>query len=749
EMAETFAAHAALALQNARLHESTQNYAAQIALVDEVSSILTGTLNIEEVYERFAQEVKRLVDFDQININILEPDTDHYAIKYIFGPNYLHRRAGDLVPLAGSQTEQATTTGKTIIREDISGDIRYTRDPQHVEAGMYSSIVVPLVSKGKAVGTLNLRDHRVGAYGRREQAILERLASQIAPAVENARLYQDLQASSAEMAVVDGVARIITTTLNIDEVYEQFALETKKLVDFDRIAINVVDPEAESFVFRYVSGLVWRNRRSGDVLPLAGTQTQHVITTRQPLLRSDVAEDIRFVGDSSFLEAGMRSTILVPLVSQGRFIGTLSLRSQRVDAYGPREQTILERLASQIAPALENAGLYEETRAEQQRAADALAQLQESQEALRKSEEKYRSLFEQSRDAIYFRDREGWFIDVNQATVDLFGYTRQELMAMNIIDLCADSESRLEFQEEIEKTGSVRDLETRFCRKDGAELECLLSATVRRGPDGSVLGYEGIIHDVTERRQLEVQFLQSQKMESLGRLAGGIAHDFNNLLAGILGFASLLRSKLEPTSENYEFAQIIEKATQRGSQLTQQLLTAARKGPFEARPMDVNETTQEVVQILSHTLSKDITIVSRFQSNLPLIQGDMNQIHQVLLNLCINASDAMPNGGTLTLANQSVHLDEDFCRQHLSLEPGQYVQVSVSDTGEGIGEADRSKIFEPFFTTKESGKGTGLGLSVVYGIVKNHRGTVEVHSERGQGSTFTVYLPVLRVASRL
>ena len=209
-----------------------------------------------------------------------------------------------------------------------------------------------------------------------------------------------------------------------------------------------------------------------------------------------------------------------------------------------------------------------------------------------------------------------------------------------------------------------------------------------------------IVRDVTERKTLEVQFLQSQKMESLGRLAGGIAHDFNNLLGGIIGYASLIRGKLDPESEAHEYASIIENVGKRGAQLTNQLLTAARMSRFNARPVDINEVTREVVQIISRTLPKGIRVESDLQPDLPLVPGDQ------------------------------------------SIEPGQYVQLTISDTGVGISEVDLPKVFDPFFTTKEPGKGTGLGLAVVYAIIRDHNGIIEVRSVRGEGSSFIIYLPV-------
>jgi two-component system cell cycle sensor histidine kinase/response regulator CckA len=295
--------------------------------------------------------------------------------------------------------------------------------------------------------------------------------------------------------------------------------------------------------------------------------------------------------------------------------------------------------------------------------------------------------------------------------------------AMHCIAEALSSRQVQTFEYRLSSTGQVRDYEARI---------------VASGPE-EVLA---VVRDVTELKSLEAQFLQSQKMESLGRLAGGIAHDFNNLLGGIMGYASLLKGKLEPESEAHEYASIIETATKRGAQLTHQLLTAARRSRFDPRPMNINEVTQEVVLILSRTLTKGIRVVSDLQSDLPSVRGDQSQVHQVLMNLCINAADAMPDGGMLTLSTKEVLLDEDFCQQHLAAEPGQYVQLTVSDTGTGISEADLPKKFDSLFTTKEPGKGTGLGLAVVDAIVKNHDGVIEVSSVPGEGSSFIVYLPV-------
>jgi PAS domain S-box-containing protein len=610
-----------------------------------------------------------------------------------------------------------------------------------------SVMAVPLLGNDQVLGVLETGHLGNGRkFTRRCLENAEALASHAAAALQNARLHQGLQDQTQQIATVDKIARIITSTLNIDEVYEQFSAEVKRLVPFDRININVINAADGDYTIKHLSGLSQPGRHSGDVVPLAGTLTQHVMGTGLPSITYDLAAESKFPADASLLEAGLRSRILLPLKCRGNIIGALTLHSCQPGAYGRQEQVLLERLANQIAPAVENARLYENALKEKERATAALADLKASKEALRESEEQYRSLFEQSRDAIYIRSKDGPFITVNQAALDLFGYTREQFTALSIFDLCsspADQEVLRELLESDTDPGKpVKDFEVKLRRQDGTNLVCLLSRTPWKAADGSILGFQGIIHDVTDRKRLETQFLQSQKLESLGRLAGGIAHDFNNLLGGIMGYASLLKSRVDPSSEAHEFAQIIEKATHRGAQLTRQLITVARKGPFEARPVNVNEVMQEVVQILCHTLSKDVTMTAQLQPNLPLVQGEQTQIHQVLMNLCINAADAMPDGGTLTLSSREVLLDEDFCRQHISIQPGQYVQLTVADTGTGISEDDKPKIFDPFFTTKGPGKGTGLGLAVVHAIINNHGGLIEVSSTLGQGSLFKVYLPV-------
>ena len=368
-----------------------------------------------------------------------------------------------------------------------------------------------------------------------------------------------------------------------------------------------------------------------------------------------------------------------------------------------------------------------------------ISERRKTEEAVRESEEKYRTLFEDSRDAIYITAREGKFIDANQAMLDLFGYSRGEMIGLNALEIYVNADDRNRFRQMIEQKGFVRDYELRFRKKDGTEMDCLLTATVRRANDGSILGYQGVIRDMTEHKRLEAQLLQAQKMEAIGTLAGGIAHDFNNLLMGIQGHISLISLDIDSDHPRFEHCEGIENMVQRGADLTKQLLGFARAGKYEVKPTDLNEVIDNSSEMFSRT-KKEMKIHRKYQKEIWPVEVDRRQIEQVLLNLYVNAWQAMPGGGDLYIQTANITLDEDYSKLFM-MQPSNYVKISVTDTGVGMDQPTQRRIFEPFFTTKEMGRGTGLGLASAYGIIKNHCGIINVYSEEGQGTTFDIYLP--------
>ncbi len=373
-----------------------------------------------------------------------------------------------------------------------------------------------------------------------------------------------------------------------------------------------------------------------------------------------------------------------------------------------------------------------------------LRERERAEQLLRASEEKYRTIFEESKDVIYISAPEGRFLDINPAGVELFGYSSEdEILQIDMgRDLYVRPEDREEFRRRMKRQGFVKDYELTFRRKDGKQVIVLATANTVHDENGTVVAYRGIMRDVTEQKLLEQQLLQVQKMESIGTLAGGIAHDFNNILGGILGYASLMKTKMTPDHPFFKYVDTIEKGGKRASELTSQLLGFARGGKYDTKPVDLNAIVEETLGIIGRTFEKSIEIETRPQKPLPTVEADAGQMQQVLLNLCVNAADAMADkGGTLTIATSVEMVDEEHAKRHLNARAGSYLVLSVTDTGTGIDEQTMQRIFEPFFTTKEEGKGTGLGLAMVYGVVKNHGGFVDVSSEPGKGTTFKTYLP--------
>jgi two-component system, cell cycle sensor histidine kinase and response regulator CckA len=362
-----------------------------------------------------------------------------------------------------------------------------------------------------------------------------------------------------------------------------------------------------------------------------------------------------------------------------------------------------------------------------------------AQAALRASEALYRLMFDQSPLAKWLIDAKTLrYLAVNEAAIRAYGYSREEFLAMTAEDL-RPPQDVLALRESLRagRTGAVG--AWRHRKKDGAII--LVEITTHAVTLGDRDCRLTVGQDVTERTHLEDQLRQAQKMEAVGRLAGGVAHDFNNLLSVILGYSDMLLADLKPGEPMREDLEEIRKAARRAEDLTRQLLTFSRQQILQPKILDLNEVLTDLDKMLQRILGADVDLVSLPAPGLGRVRADPGTVQQVIMNLVVNARDAMPTGGQLTIETANVILDEDFARQHYGAKPGPHVMLAVTDTGTGMDAATQSRIFEPFFTTKDHGKGTGLGLSTVFGIVQQSGGTVWFYSEPGKGTTFKVYLP--------
>jgi len=353
------------------------------------------------------------------------------------------------------------------------------------------------------------------------------------------------------------------------------------------------------------------------------------------------------------------------------------------------------------------------------------------------------NIIDSSIDGITTTDLHGKITFITPMIADLLGYSPEEMIGNKVSLFYGKGlDDAKAIMKGLTENGELRNYELKLVHRDGSFVDILLSASLLRGAGGEPEGTLGIFKDITDKKRLEVQLRQAQRMEAIGTLAGGIAHDFNNLLMGIGGNASLMLMEIDSGHSFYERLKTIEKLVQMGARLTSQLLGYARKGRYEVRPIDLNRLLEDTSEAFGRT-RKEIEIRRDLSGDLFPVMGDQGQIEQVLYNLYVNAADAMPSGGFLFLRTKNV-THEEIKGKFYRPKPGTYALIEVTDTGIGRDEGTKDRIFEPFFTTKEMGRGTGLGLASVYGIIKGHGGYIEVESEKGRGSTFMIYLPASR-----
>lgn len=370
------------------------------------------------------------------------------------------------------------------------------------------------------------------------------------------------------------------------------------------------------------------------------------------------------------------------------------------------------------------------------------------EQQLKESEAQYRSLFDRVQHGIVIFDANGKIINSNPAFFKLLGYNTVEAIIGKNISIYSTSPEEIQHMlSQLEKQKAIHDWSIKLKDKNNKIHETLFSAVGRFNDSNRLIDTEAVVIDITEQKNLEKQLIQAQKMEAIGTLAGGIAHDFNNILTGILGYVSILKQKVNITNDPIflKALSIIESSSLRAANLTKQLLAFARRGKYQETIINLNNIVREVIRLLEETLDRRIRLIHNIEKNLWNIRADEGQIYQCILNLCLNAKDAMPDGGIIKLSTQNKILTSHQHAVGNVIPPGRYVILEVTDNGCGMSPEVRAKIFDPFFTTKEQGKGTGLGLAMVYGIIRNHDGYIQVESTPGVGTTFTIYLPAINM----
>ena len=380
-----------------------------------------------------------------------------------------------------------------------------------------------------------------------------------------------------------------------------------------------------------------------------------------------------------------------------------------------------------------------------------ISERKRAEEVVRASEQRYRDLVENANDIIFTCDMLGNITSLNRAGERVTGYTAEEALKMNIAQAVSPDDiakvRHMLSRKRVADVATVYDLELITKSGGRAAVEISSRAIVK---DGEAIGVQGIARDITDRKRMEddlrssqAQLQQSQKLEAVGQLAGGVAHDFNNLLTAIIGYSDFAIRKMRANNPIRRDLEEIKKAANRAASLTRQLLAFSRKQILKPEVLDVNLVVGDMHKMLQRLIGEDINLVTTLTSEPDRVRADRGQLEQIIMNLIVNARDAMPFGGSVTIETANVVFDETYTSEHLPVQPGKYVMLAVSDSGLGMDANTQLHIFEPFFTTKELGKGTGLGLSTVYGIVKQSGGFIWVYSELNVGTTFKIYLPSL------
>jgi PAS domain S-box-containing protein len=466
-----------------------------------------------------------------------------------------------------------------------------------------------------------------------------------------------------------------------------------------------------------------------------------VFRTGENIILSDVFADVRFSKDAYIVKNQPKSIFSIPIRYRDMISGVLYLEnSLTTDAFTGDRLQVISLLANQAGISLENARLFKEKH--------------RHLEEIKKSEERFKSVFQQAAVGVARVDLDGTWLEVNEKFCDIVGYSHKELLSKTFQDITHpdDLQTDLNYIDQLLKAEiKTYSLEKRYFKKNGDVVWINLTVSLMRDQNKEPDYFVSIVEDITEKKnaeqvlkEMERRLQQSQKMESIGVLAGGIAHDFNNLLYPIIGFAEMLKEDLPSDSHEHESAQEIFNAGKRGGDLVKQILAFSRQTEHKLSPVRFQKILAEVLKLTRSTIPSDIEIHQDIQMDCGLVMAEATQLHQIAMNLITNAYHAVENAsGIISVQLKEISMDGGELKDS-PLKPGQYAMLSVSDNGFGIPRNVINNIFEPYFTTKEKGKGTGLGLAVVHGIVKEHKGDIKVYSEEGKGTTFNVYIPLMK-----
>ncbi len=556
------------------------------------------------------------------------------------------------------------------------------------------------------------------------------------------RAEEDLLLQNRKLSTLYTIGNAVSQSLDIEENLRAAVEETRQALGLDAVGIYLAEPDGKTMLLRVHKGFTDDFAAGMRRIGADEGVTARAAAAKEPVvLQIDDYPTPRLL--PLLLNHGFKTVASVPLISGGEVVGALNIAMKSPRTFTPEECELLSAVGHQLGVAVHNSLLFSKI-------TEDMRCLVQAREEARESEARYRLLIESVTDyifTVFLEDSRPAATRHGPGCVRITGYTPEEYAADLYLwfKMVYDDDRAAVVEQAVRVLAGeeVQPLEHRIIHKNGGLRWVKTTLVSRHDHMGRLVAYDGLISDITERRRLEDQLRHAQKMEALGLMAGGIAHDFNNILSAIIGYAELLGRRLGAGDALSSYLQEILAASRRATNLTQSLLAFSKKQVINPKPVMVDEIVAGLEKMLVRLIGEDVEMKTTLLGGDATIFADRGQLEQVLMNLVMNARDAMPGGGTIAIETGIVDLDRDFIAAHGYGEPGSHVLLSVSDTGSGMDEKTLDKIFEPFFTTKELGRGTGLGLAIVYGIVKQNNGYINVYSEVREGTTFRIYFPAV------
>ncbi len=777
-LAQAFVDQAAIALDNARLHSETTRRKWEAEVLAGVGRLVTESLDADEVAGRIADSLRALLGGLSSVLVRVEPVSGALIGRQLSADGSGH----DIVYPAGTGAMgRAVSTRRPVATTNLLTDPRIALTPELRESLQArphrSALALPMIVDDRVVGAIAVGDHEGRAYDSDEVRLAQAFVDQAAMALEKARLFEDSERRRREAEIFAELASQITASLDLDTILKNVCDAARELCRADLGVIATRDLATQAMIVRHWPGVPAPPVER--IVPGEGL-AGHVLLTGRSFRTDDYAHDSRLRNDPQPLipVESVDAALAVPIQTESRVEGLLAVYNRSPRPLTDRDEARLTRLAAQTGIAIRNAQLLEAQRAYQARlealldVSHELSRIQPVEELLGAIAAACGEVLES--DSVGFRLVEGDELVVAGLLGDaketmstprikigesLSGIVASTGAPLRLDDVTDDARMLPAHRSAVKRLGyraflgvpikvgervtGVLSIRTR--RPAGFSKEDETIATALASQAATALENARLFREVQvaaeEVARARETLLQAQKMDAIGRLAGGVAHDFNNLLTIIHGRCEILLKRFEPGTKPRQDLDLIQRTAHRAAALTKQLLAFSRQQVLQPRVLQLNLVVGESVSMLQRLIGEHIALTTVPGARRDRVKADPTQLEQVLMNLAINARDAMPRGGRLMIETADIDLDDAFAREHPGAGTGPHIRLSVSDDGIGMSAEIQARIFEPFFTTKDTGRGTGLGLSMVYGIVKQHGGYVGVRSGEGQGTTFDIYLP--------